>query len=148
MIYTRRYQLDSGMKKRIEAIGVDPEGVLREAGLAVDLLEKKSASVTSGEYFRLWKAMTRLAGSEGPFPLLVAKTVNFDHFSPPLMAAICSPDFLTCARRIKYLKPLIGPMVLDVEKRNFDVTVSYESLEGRLLWILWLRRGSMCSGQN
>lgn len=130
MIYTRRYQLDSGTKKRMIALGMNPEMVLQEAGLAVDLLEKKHVSLASEEYYRLWKAMTRLAQSDVPFPLLVAKAVNFDHFSPPLMAAICSPDFLTCAQRIKYLKPLIGPMVLEVEKKNFDVTVSYESLEG------------------
>lgn len=130
MIYTRRYQLDSGTKKRLEAMGMDPGAVLQDSGLPVDLLEKKNVSATSDEYYRLWKAMTRLVKTDVPFPLLVAKSVNFDHFSPPLMAAICSPDFLTCARRIMKLKPLIGPMVLTVEKKNFDVTVSYESLEG------------------
>jgi AraC-like DNA-binding protein len=132
MIYTKRYQLDSDIKKRMEALGMKTDRVLQEAGLSVDLLEKKNVSVTSGEYYRLWKAMARLAQSYVPFPLMVAKAVNFDHFSPPLMAAICSPDFLTCAQRIKYLKPLIGPMVLDVKKRKFDVTVSYKSLEGEI----------------
>ncbi|MBU0936211.1 MAG: AraC family transcriptional regulator [Spirochaetes bacterium] len=130
MIYTRRYQLDSGWKKRLKTLGMNPAAVLREAGLAVDLLDKKNVSVTSLEYYRLWKAMTRLVDQEEPFPLVVAKSVNFDHFSPPLMAAICSPDFLTCARRIQHLKPLIGPMVLTVEQNSFHVTVSYKSLEG------------------
>src|SRR6056297_38091 len=130
MIYTRRYQLDSGFKKRLETLGMDPESVLREAGLSVDLLEYKNISIASHGYYNLWKAMTQLVKSDVPFPLMMAKTVNFDQFSPPLMAAICSPDFLTCARRLKQFKPLIGPMVLEVQKKTFHVTVRYESLGG------------------
>ena len=46
-------------------------------------------------------------------------------FSPPLFAALCSPNLQVAARRIATYKPLIGPMGVDITQDKTRLTVSY-----------------------
>lgn len=129
MYRTLRYTVDKNWKTMMEHLGLSAIAVLREAGLPVDLFGRKSMSVTSAEYFAIWTAMGRLIGADRPVALLMGDSVSFEQFSPPLMAAVCSPDFETCVRRIRELKPLIGPMRIELEEDEAEFAIRYESVD-------------------
>ncbi len=46
-------------------------------------------------------------------------------FSPPVFAALCSPNFDVAARRIATYRPLIGPMRTDITLDSTGLTVTY-----------------------
>ena len=129
MYQTLRYTVDKSWKTMMEHLDLNVTTVLREAGLTVELFERKTMSVTSAEYFRLWMAMTRLIESDRPAALLIGDSVSFEQFSPPLMAAVCSPEFETCVRRIQELKPLIGPLRIELEESDDEFSIRFESAD-------------------
>lgn len=50
------------------------------------------------------------------FPLHLCQAMRSESFSPPLFAALCSPDLLVAAQRIATYKRLIAPMRLDATR--------------------------------
>ncbi len=57
-------------------------------------------------------------------PLAFAEALSVEAFDPALFAAICCPDLKSAAERIAKYKPLIGPLVLDVEDQEHSVTIT------------------------
>ncbi|MCS6068795.1 hypothetical protein LNO81_30395 [Klebsiella variicola subsp. variicola] len=59
------------------------------------------------------------------FPLRVIETLTTQTFSPPLFAALCSPNLILAVQRLATYKKLVCPMelILDVGREG-DLTVS------------------------
>lgn len=129
MYQTMRFTVDKNSRQLIEKLGLSVAAVLKEARLPIDLFERKTTSVNTYEYFKLWTTLGRLADTDLPAPLLIGRAINFKTFSPPIMAALCSPDFESCAARIQEFKPLIGPLVLDLDHNDIQFSISFRCLD-------------------
>lgn len=110
-----RYVVDPGWRILLTDLGLQPGDLLRRAGLPEDLLARSDAGLAAADYYRLWEVLAAEVGP-GMLPARMLEALSAEMFSPPLFAALCSPDLAVAAARIRDFKPLIGPMRLDVQR--------------------------------
>jgi AraC-like DNA-binding protein len=119
-----RFILDASILALLRDLGIPAGRVLRRAVLPAGLFRGGPVALTPDEYFRFWDAFD--AESEDPnLAVTIGGAISVEMFSPPLFAALCSPNLEVAARRIATYKPLIGPMRVDVTQDRDGVTVSY-----------------------
>src|ERR1700744_5863764 len=121
---TPGYALDTTWRTLLKDLGVAPADVLRRAGLADDLLQQPSVRLAPVDYYRLWDSI-EVALVDGPLAIRLCEAVRSESFSPPLFAALCSPNLLVAARRIAQYKPLIAPIRFAVTESGGRVTFAY-----------------------
>lgn len=105
-------------------LGIDRTNVLRRAGLPDDLFARGQTGLTPQEFFALWMAIEAEA-ADPTLPVRIGQVISLEAFSPPIFAAICSPNLSTAARRIAQHKRLIGPMRLAVSENPAGLTLEY-----------------------
>jgi AraC-like DNA-binding protein len=126
------YALDTTWRALLKDLGVAPANVLRRAGLADDLLVQPSVRLPPEDYYRLWDAIE--AETRDPlFPIRLCEAIRSESFSPPLFAAMCSPNLLVGAQRVSRYKALIGPIRLDVVEARGTVTLEFGWLDAPLV---------------
>jgi AraC-like DNA-binding protein len=114
-MHSTTYALDSTWRPLLKDLGVAPADVLRRAGLPDDLLTRPSVRLDAAGFHRFWEGLA--AALQDPLlPLRVCRAVRCEAFSPPLFAALCSPNFLVATQRIARYKALVAPMRLDLEQ--------------------------------
>jgi AraC-like DNA-binding protein len=116
------YAIDTTWRTLLRDLGVAPADVLRRAGLPDDLLAQPSVRLPASAYYGLWNAIEQEVG-DPLLPLRLCEAVRAESFSPPLFAALCSPDLLVAARRIGRYKALIGPIRFTVAETADVVTI-------------------------
>lgn len=116
------YALDTTWRTVLPDLGVRPADVLRRAGLPEDLFAQPSARLEPADYYRLWNSIEAEVGAAA-LPIRLCEVFRAESFSPPLFAALCSPDFLVGVQRIGRYKALIGPMRLTVSDNGFRVVI-------------------------
>lgn len=131
-MYTHRYALDTTWRTVFKDLGVVPTHVLRRAGLADDLLQQPSVRLAPEDYYRLWDSLETETG-DPLLPIRLCEIIRSESFSPPLFAALCSPNLIVAAQRIARYKKLIAPMRIDVEEARDVVTVELTWLDAPLL---------------
>ncbi|WP_076260181.1 AraC family transcriptional regulator [Intrasporangium flavum] len=125
-----RFALDPGFKVFARDLRLSWPCVLRRAGLPDGLAVRGPTWLTVEEYYRLWEALAQEAGDRD-LTLEVGTAISAEAFSPPILAASCSADLASAARRIAEYKPLIGPLRLEVERRpDGGLDVAFEWPEG------------------
>ncbi|BDM23970.1 AraC family transcriptional regulator [Pseudomonas sp. LM20] len=118
------FSLDIGWRTLLNDFGLQPEHVLRKAGLPEDLFSRESYGLLTDEYFRFWRALESQA-DDAMFPLRIVETVSAEVFDPPLFAAFCSANLMQAVQRLAKYKQLVAPMSLDVEVgKGGEMTVS------------------------
>lgn len=125
-MHTDSYGIDTTWRTLLKELGVVPANALRRAGLADDLLQQPSVRLAPEDYYKLWDSVEAETG-DPLFPLRLCEAIR-EAFSPPMFAALCSPNLLVAAQRLAQYKALIGPMRLDIGEAR-DI-VSFE-----LRWI-------------
>lgn len=123
-----KYVVDAGWQVMLKDMGLSAQDILRHARLPLDLMSRKSPSVTAEEYFRLWDGMSYMLRDEPTFPLQIVRRITTEAFSPPIFASYCSPNLNVALRRIAHYKPLVGPMRLDVTQNSHQTTVAFSGL--------------------
>jgi len=107
------YAVDGSWRALLKDLGAEPANVLRRAGLPEDLFGRHRARIPSTDYYRLWAALE--AELDDPLlPITLCRALRGDVFSPPLFAALASPDLGVAVERLSQYKPLVGPLHLDV----------------------------------
>jgi AraC-like DNA-binding protein len=124
-VVTGRFALDPGIKVFVADLHLSWPLVLRRADLPPELLSRGPAMLTTEEYFRFWAALED-EGGERDLALDVGQAVSVESFSPPIMAALCSPTLAVAAQRIATYKPLVGPLALAVAKSDQSLRITYE----------------------
>ena len=104
-------------------IGLNPSHVLTLAKLPADLFSRDNAKLTAAEYFRLWSGLEEAAGSD-ELPLKLGQAISVEVFDPPIFASFCSPNLNVALKRLATFKPLIGPLILDVDIQSKKTKVS------------------------
>ncbi|EME19792.1 AraC family transcriptional regulator [Rhodococcus triatomae] len=119
-----RFTVDPAFRAFMHDLRVSPRAVLRRAGVPDGLFRRGPVRLTPDEYYRLWTALQDEAGDRNLI-LDVGEAISAETFSPPILAALCSPDLSVAARRIAEFKPLIGPLRLVVDDDDSELTISY-----------------------
>ena len=107
------YALDTTWRILLTDLGVHPADALRRAGLADDLLQQQHVRLGSEDYYRLWRSI-EAAVEDTSLAIRLCEAARAESFSPPLFAAMCSPNLFVAAQRIARYKALIAPIRLDV----------------------------------
>jgi AraC-like DNA-binding protein len=118
-----RFDLEPGIRALLHDLGISPARVLRRAGLPSDLFARRPIELSIPEYYRLWEALDAERG-ERDLAVEIGKVISVEMFSPPIFAALCSPDLATAAQRLSAYKPLIGPLRLAVDATD-GLTITY-----------------------
>ncbi|EUB98417.1 transcriptional regulator, AraC family [Rhizobium sp. CF080] len=126
---TLTYALDTTWRTLLADLVVVPANVLRRAGLPDDLLHQPSVRLEPEDYYRLWESAEQEKG-DPLFPIRVCEAVRAESFSPPLFAALCSPNLLVAAQRVAKYKKLIGPMQMEVRDDRDMLTIEFAWLDG------------------
>ncbi|MDJ0757514.1 MAG: AraC family transcriptional regulator ligand-binding domain-containing protein [Ardenticatenaceae bacterium] len=124
----RKYPIEMGWQVLFKDMNISPQDVLRHAALPLDLLSRKSPTITGKEYFRLWDGLTAVLRDNPTFPLKFAKNITPETFSPPIFACFCSPNLNVAATRIAHYKPLVGPLRLIVQTSREQTTIKIDAL--------------------
>lgn len=108
------FVLDPRIRVMFAEVGVHTGDLLRSAGLAGDLLSNGPVLVTPAEYFRLWQALDGLT-KDPALAVRLVEAMSGEAFDVPLLAALCSQDLNSAARRLSKYKPLVGPLGIEIE---------------------------------
>lgn len=120
---SNEYPIDPGWRALWRDLGVSWPDALKVAGLPEDLLARASQSLTSSEYFALFRALESLT-KDPLLPLKIVEKYAVESFQPPLFAALCSANFATAVERIATYKRLIGPMKLTARREDGQLVVA------------------------
>ncbi|MCQ1851410.1 AraC family transcriptional regulator [Neorhizobium galegae] len=126
---TLTYALDTTWRTLLADLGVVPANVLRRAGLPDDLLHQPSVRLEPEDYYRLWESAEQEKG-DPLFPIRVCEAVRAESFSPPLFAALCSPNLVVAAQRVAKYKKLIGPMQMEAHDDRDMLTIEFAWHDG------------------
>ncbi|MCP2323485.1 AraC-like DNA-binding protein [Hamadaea flava] len=120
-----RFTLDPGIKVFINDLRISWPRTLRRASLPADLLARGPPTLTPDEYFRFWSAL-QAEGDGRDLALDIGQAISVETFSPPIMAALCSPNLAVAAQRIATYKPLVGPLRLDLADTAGGLRITYQ----------------------
>lgn len=109
----RTYAMSPGWRLLLNDLGLDPQRMLRRAGLPADLLQRNDGGLAPEPYFALCRAME--AELEGDLALRIGQEMQAEFFDPAIFAAMCSRDLNQAATRISQYKRLICPLTFTVD---------------------------------
>lgn len=114
MSRSRVFPVEPGWRTLFRDLDLRPADVLRRADLPDDLLSRPKAGLSTAEYFRLWISLEAALG-DPLFPIRLIEAITPEVFSPPMFAALCSPNLRLATQRLSHYKRLVAPMVLDIK---------------------------------
>ena len=128
-----RFILDRKFAVLLESVGIIVTEALKKSDLPEDLFSRQIPSLTTHEYIRFMESLKELSIDKST-PIKIGTIENLETFSPPIFAAYCSKNALTCMNRLSTYKKLIGPLVFLVNENKDDITVelTFENEENRL----------------
>ena len=128
-----RFILDRKFAYLLESVGITVTEALKKSDLPEDLFSRQIPSLTTHEYIRFMESLNELSIDKST-PIKIGTIENLETFSPPIFAAYCSKNALTCMKRLSTYKKLIGPLVFLVNENKDDITVelTFENEENRL----------------
>jgi AraC-like DNA-binding protein len=107
---------------------ISPQQVLRRVGLSPTLASAEEINVDADTYFRLWEALRAEANRPG-IEMQLAMMYAHGPFVPPIFAFSCAETLGLGLRRLADFKLLIGPISMDVTRRDTGLTVTLRPSE-------------------
>ena len=108
------YALDATWRLLLKDLGVSAARVLRRAGLAQDLLNHSAVRLEAQAFYRFWDGLSAEV-ADPLLPIRLCRAIRSEAFSPPIFAALCSPNLQVAVQRIAVYKKLVAPMRLRLE---------------------------------
>lgn len=116
--------VDGRYKDILQYHGINVSEVLRKAELPRDILNHKTVTMKEAQYYRFLDSIQAVSNVSG-LAVKLSTSEKIEQFSPPIFAAFCSKNGLSCIQRLSRYKKLIGPMRMEVKETPDTVTVSY-----------------------
>ncbi|AIF52951.1 AraC family transcriptional regulator [Pelosinus sp. UFO1] len=129
----KRFILERKFADLIGSLGISTTEALKKSDLPEDLFSHKSPSLTTIQCIRFMETLKELSIDECT-PIKIGTIESLETFYPPVFAAYCSRNVLTCMKRISTYKKLIGPLVFLVNenKDNITLEMTFENEENEL----------------
>ncbi|MDK9736812.1 helix-turn-helix transcriptional regulator [Vibrio sp. D404a] len=105
-------------------LGLDVDEILAHAGLPQGLFDQQKVQLTPAQYFQIWHGI-EAASKSIEIPLLLADVLSFESCDVPIYAAMCSDNLNAALVRLRDYKPLIGPLILDIETDDFATQLTF-----------------------
>ena len=118
------YALDSTWRPLLKDMGLSIANILRRAGLPDDLLNRPAVRLHADDFHLFWKSIEE-ESNDPLLPLTLIRSIRSESFSPPLFAALCSPNLHIAAKRISRYKDLVAPIRLDVRETEHELMVEF-----------------------
>lgn len=119
-----QFTLDPSIRVLLDDLHIPADRLLRRAQLPAGLLSGRPVALAPEEYFRFWAALD-VEADDPNLAVAIGQAISVEMFSPPLFAALCSPNLQVAAQRIAKYKPLIGPLRVSVTHDSTGLTVTY-----------------------
>lgn len=148
-----RFRVPKPLAQRLRANRIDVVEVLQRAGLPQGFFEQEKPTATTEELFALWQAIDDTADTPG-IGLRLPGDERVEHYSPSMVAALCSRSLRDAIQRIARFKRLTCPEEIRLVPTKDEVAVEFVFTEAEydepdilvdvcLAWILVIaRRGS------
>lgn len=114
--------MDRKLADLVEGVGISITEALKKSDLPEDLFSHQKPTLTAIEYIRLMEALKDLSIDECT-PIKIGTIDKLETFYPPVFAAYCSKNVLTCMKRLSLYKKLIGPLKFLVNENKDDITL-------------------------
>lgn len=131
MKYSNTYAMDITWQAILKDLGLSSSNILRRAGLPEDLLRHPNSRLNSADFYKFWESIG-IEINRPDFPLLICNTIKTESFSPPIFAALSSPNLWVAMQRIAKFKLLVAPVRIDVIDNQDTVRVQLNWLENHL----------------
>lgn len=113
MTRNQSFALSIGWRALLKDFGIRADHVLRRAALPADLFARPEQTLSTEEFFGLWRSIEAEAG-DPMFALRIVEAVSTESFDPPLFAALCSAHLSQAVQRLAKYKQLTAPMKLEL----------------------------------
>jgi len=127
-LHNQRYNLEKGWRALLKDLNIPAQDVLRYAQLPLDLLLRKTPTVTADEYFRFWDGLARVANHEPAFALRLAQNINAEITDPAIIAFLSSSDLNMALQRIAHYKSIMAPVRLNIEQNARQTLLTFAGL--------------------
>lgn len=124
-----KFVIDGQYGKLLKENGIDPQKVLKEAGLPIDTFAHRYLKLAEQEYFRMLDAVDKVA-ADPLLPIKLVKRNRLETFSPPILAAYCSENGIAFIKRLAHYKKLIGPVIYQLVVEESQVTIQLATTSG------------------
>jgi AraC-like DNA-binding protein len=108
-----KYKIARTMEQFCALLQISIKDVLAKVDLPSDYLESEGRGVSARQYFEGWSAAVELA-DRSDLPLFLGQAYARGPFNPAFFAFTCSPTVLVGLERMSVLKPLVGPLLLNI----------------------------------
>ena len=152
-VINHRFRVGKPLAQRLRDHGIDVVEVLQRAGLPTGFFEQDRPLATTTELFALWRAIDATAATPG-IGLRLPGDERVEHYSPSMVAALCSRSLRDAVQRIARFKRMTCPEEIRLLPTKDEVGVEFVFTEAEtpepdimvdvcLAWILVIaRRGS------
>ena len=117
-----RFKTPNALWRWLDARGLPPATVLRQARLPVTLHDGRTNHVTTAQYFAIWRAIAELAPEPGT-GLRLASEIDIAHLPPANLAAYYAADFRDALGRLARYKQLCAPEEMRIVERGGECTI-------------------------
>jgi AraC-like DNA-binding protein len=121
---TNQFRVPSLLSRRLDEMGLSPEGVLRQAGLPVGLFHQEKIRVSTEEFFALYRGIAEATDDPG-FALKLATEDRVERYDPIRITALSARSFRDALQRIARYKQLTCPEEIRVVERANECTVQF-----------------------
>src|SRR5260370_16249248 len=124
---TNRFRVSTTLPRKIEALGISPETVLRQAGLPMGLFNQEKILVSTEEFFALYRGIAETSNDPG-FGLKVGTEERIEHYDPIKIAALSTRSFRDAVQRLSPYKQLTCPEEIRLVERGNESAVQFACL--------------------
>jgi len=126
--HSQKYNLGKYWRALLKDLNISVQDVLRHAQLPLDLLLRKTPTVTADEYFRFWDGLAHVSKNEPAFALRLTQNINAKTTDPAIIAFLSSSDLNMALKRIAHYKPIVAPVRLNIEQNDQQTIVTFAGL--------------------
>lgn len=130
MTHPSSFPVNPSWRILLNDLGLRGGDILRRGGLPGDLFARDKATLSTEEYFRLWRALEEET-ADPTLPLRIGLVLTVESFDPPVFAALCSSNLNVALGRIAHYKRLVMPMRLRVKISAPETTLDIEWLDAQ-----------------
>ena len=127
-LHSQKYNLEKGWRASLKDLNISVQDVLRHAQLPLDLLLRKTPTVTAAEYFRFWDGLAHVSKNEPALALRLAKNISANPIDAAIITFLSSSNLNMALKRIAHYKPIVAPVRMNIEQNDRQTILTFAGL--------------------